>query len=421
MQRSLCWMFLENMRKVRVKMKIPIDKIIVNERLRQVDFVKVKEIAESIQEIGLINPITITKDNILVAGNHRLEAYKQLKRIEIECNVVEFSKELYVELAEIDENLMRNELHYIDESKHLKRRKEIYEELHPETRVGQFGNKGGKILEKTESDFSTPSFVKDTSVKTGQSETVIKEKLQIANNILPEVQDIIKQKEVTKTDALKIARMEPEEQKRVAEKIESGAKDVTKATKEIKQEERKETLETKAKELPAEKFQVIYCDPPWQYNNSGLNGSAESKYPTIPIEELCNLDVRKITADEAVIFMWATNPLLKDAFQLMKAWGFEYKTNFVWVKEKSNFGKLGFYIYGQHELLLIGVKGSMLPTGDKPKSIITGENNIHSKKPETVYETIETMYPNLKYVELFARNTPREGWLKWGNEVGKYE
>jgi hypothetical protein len=66
----------------------------------------------------------------------------------------------------------------------LKRRKEIYEELHPETRVGQFGNKGGKILEKTESDFSTPSFVKDTSAKTGQSETVIKEKLQgTAQNI----------------------------------------------------------------------------------------------------------------------------------------------------------------------------------------------------------------------------------------------
>ena len=76
----------------------------------------------------------------------------------------------------------------------------------------------------------------------------------------------------------------------------------------------------------------------------------------------------------------------------------------------------GFYIFGQHELLLIAVKGSMLPIGEKPKSIITGENKIHSKKPECVYEIIKNMFPEMKYIELFARNK-RDGWESWGNEL----
>ena len=82
---------------------------------------------------------------------------------------------------------------------------------------------------------------------------------------------------------------------------------------------------------------------------------------------------------------------------------------------------MGFYIFGQHELLLIGTRGSMLPLGEKPISLINGENKIHSKKPIIVYEIIEKMYPELKYLELFARNEKRDGWIKWGNEVGKYE
>jgi N6-adenosine-specific RNA methylase IME4 len=124
-------------------------------------------------------------------------------------------------------------------------------------------------------------------------------------------------------------------------------------------------------------------------------------------------------AKNAVLFMWTTNPLLEDAFTLIKAWGFEYKTNFVWIKEKSTYGKLGFYVYGQHELLLIAVKGSMLPQipqGELPISIIHGENKIHSKKPEIVYSIIEKMYPKTSRLELFARQK-REGWTSFGNQL----
>lgn len=181
---------------------------------------------------------------------------------------------------------------------------------------------------------------------------------------------------------------------------------------------RMEDLKDRSAELPSDIFQVIYCDPAWQYSNSGLNGAAANHYMTMPTEEMAKIEVKGIADINAVCFMWATNPLLEDAIWLMKQWGFEYKTNLVWVKSKSNYGKLGFYVYGQHELLLIGVKGSMLPTGDKPKSIIYGDNSKHSKKPEEVYELIESMYPGLKYVELFSRNL-RQGWTMWGNQINE--
>lgn len=181
---------------------------------------------------------------------------------------------------------------------------------------------------------------------------------------------------------------------------------------------RMEDLQDRSADLPPDIFQVIYCDPAWQYSNSGLNGAAANHYMTMPTGEMAKIDVKGITDTNAVCFMWATNPLLEDAIWLMKQWGFEYKTNLVWVKSKSNYGKLGFYVYGQHELLLIGVKGSMLPTGDKPKSIIYGDNSKHSKKPEGVYELIESMYPGLKYVELFSRNL-RQGWTMWGNQINE--
>lgn len=188
--------------------------------------------------------------------------------------------------------------------------------------------------------------------------------------------------------------------------------------KEQKQADRRDELQNPTN-LPDGVFQVVYCDPPWQYSNSGFNSSAEQHYPTMNMDELKAMPVKGMRAENAVMFMWATNPLLKEAIELMEAWGFEYKTNIAWVKDRQI--NLGFYVYGKHELLLIGTNGSMLPIGEKPSSVMTGTNRIHSKKPESTYELIEGMYPQLKYIELFARNTPRKGWVKWGNEVGKYE
>lgn len=168
----------------------------------------------------------------------------------------------------------------------------------------------------------------------------------------------------------------------------------------------------KAPALPDGVFNVIYADPPWQYSNAGFSMSAEKQYPVMPTDEICNMSLPEISKN-AILFLWTTNPLLQDALKVVQSWGFEYKTNIVWIKKRHT---AGFYVFGQHELLLICVRGSMLPDEKgKIKSIVEGENDVHSRKPEIFYSIIEKMYPSGKYIELFARNK-RSKWISWGNQ-----
>jgi len=219
-------------------------------------------LAKSIKEIGLLNPITITKDYRLVAGYHRLTACKKLGWATIPANVVDMDA-LHAELAEIDENLIRNELTVLERAEQLKRRKEIYEELYPETKQVT----GKELAEKrwnatAESAVaSRPSFVEDTAKKTGRAPRTVFEEVQIATRLDDEVKEMIRDTELAdrKTDLLKLARLDKEEQKKVAEKIRTGeAKDIKTAKKVIKQEERT----TPPPDLPAvsDRYRILHGD-----------------------------------------------------------------------------------------------------------------------------------------------------------------
>jgi len=169
--------------------------------------------------------------------------------------------------------------------------------------------------------------------------------------------------------------------------------------------------------LPAGIYNVIYADPPWQYDNSGVIASAETHYKTLSIAELCAINIP--SANNAVLFMWVTNPFLQDAFEVVESWDFEYKTNIVWIKTELQKPGIGFYVRGRHELLFICTKGNFVPdmVGKEPiSSILESPVREHSQKPECVYGIIETMYPNCKYLELFAR-AKRDNWISWGLEV----
>lgn len=203
-------------------MQIPIKSIKVNENRRPVDLDKVKELAESIKEIGLINSITVRPDEseyLLIAGMHRLEAYKLLEIENIEANII-FKTNLEMELIEIDENLIRSELHYTERADVLLRRKEIYEEMYPGTKreatLKQNLPKDG--IRRTDK----LSFVEDTSNRTGKSETVIKEEIQIGRNLELEEKQIIKDQDINKTEAIKLARLDPEERKPIVELFSKG-------------------------------------------------------------------------------------------------------------------------------------------------------------------------------------------------------
>ena len=122
-----------------------------------------------------------------------------------------------------------------------------------------------------------------------------------------------------------------------------------------------------------------------------------------------------------MLFMWVPSSLLEDGLQVLKAWGFKYLTQAVWFKNGGNEPYMGGVFLQAHETLLVGKRGNGLPAPkpeNKVSSVIVAPREEHSKKPESVYGTLETMYPEFKdnFCELFARNT-REGWLSWGNEV----
>jgi len=164
-------------------------------------------------------------------------------------------------------------------------------------------------------------------------------------------------------------------------------------------------------------FPVVYADPPWRYDDSTTspNRFIENQYPTMDLDEICAMPVASWVAKDAILFLWATSPKLKEALRVMAAWGFVYRTNMVWIKDKIG---LGHWVRQQHELLLIGRRGSF-PTPDpsvRPSSVIEAPRGVHSVKPTEMYDTIETMYPNLAYLELFAR-TARPGWTAWGNQA----
>jgi len=165
--------------------------------------------------------------------------------------------------------------------------------------------------------------------------------------------------------------------------------------------------------LPEGKYRVIYADPPWQYSNIGFEESAEQKYPTMPVEDICNISVQELITDKAILFLWVTNAFIKEGLQVCSSWGFNYKTNFAWIKNSGP--SIGWFTKSRHELLFIATKGEGMHPKEKHISWFEYKTSKHSKKPIQIYEMIESMYSG-PYIELFARNK-REDWKSWGNEL----
>lgn len=203
-------------------MLIPINEITVNAGRREADPEGVRELVDSISKVGLLNPITIDREHTLIAGLHRLEAAKVLGWTEIECNVSSLEG-LLAELAEVDENVVRKGLSAVEYSDLLLRRKEIYEMLHPETKHG--GDRKSEKIKSAKCTFdSEKSFVDDTAEKLGVDPSTIRRQIQTAKNLTSEAKDIIRDTgtRITKKDALKLSRLEPEQQKDAASQLAAG-------------------------------------------------------------------------------------------------------------------------------------------------------------------------------------------------------
>lgn len=247
---------------------------------------------------------------------------------------------------------------------------------------------------------------------------------KVQDSGVPELAEAVDSGKVAVSTAATIATAPPDEQREVI--AADDEREIIRRAKEIAARRREQRLREKAERVAEIKqrqtaplsslgpFPVLYADPPWRYEYAeSSTRQVENQYPTMSLDEIKALEVP--AANDAVLFLWVTSPKLPEGLEVMKAWGFEYRTNMVWVKDRIG---MGYYARQQHELLLIGKRGN-LPVPDpedRPSSVITASRGEHSAKPDQVYDLIERMYPLRERCELFQRR-PRDGWVGWGNQV----
>lgn len=278
--------------------KVAIADITIGDRKRSLG--DVESLADSMKTLGQLQPVVVTDDMRLVAGRRRIAAASKLGWDEINANVMTLD-DLQREVAEIDENLVREELTVLERSRQLARRKEIYEAQHPETKNGATGRGRNRSA-----DSAKLSFADEAATKTSRSSRVVREEVQIAESITDEAQEIIESTDIadSKTELLNLARVPEEKQVSVAEKIKAGeASTVAQAKRLVEREEKKETMKSKAAAAPesSDAWEIItgdcvptlktikrgsvrlaFADPPY---NIGIDYGGGKKADLLPADE----------------------------------------------------------------------------------------------------------------------------------------
>jgi N6-adenosine-specific RNA methylase IME4 len=389
---------------------MPVDDITHGTRMRGVR--DTTELADSIAKVGLLQPIVATSSGRLVAGYHRLEACKSLGWSEIPAMVVDLSN-LATELAEIDENLIRNELDVLERGEHLLRRKEIHEALHPETKHG------GDRTQVADSATCSPRFSQDAATKTGVSERSVQTDVQIARDLSPDVKEVIRDTPLAdrKDDLLKLSRMGEDEQRDVAGRVVSGgAKDVTKATQARAREQRVKAVED-APPLPEGKFRCLVIDPPWPVQKiereERPTQGVDLDYPVMTLAEIEALPVADLAAENGChLYLWTTHKFLPDALRLVEAWGFRYQCLMTWVKPT---GMTPYSWMYNTEHVIFARTGGLALSQMGLKLAFDAAVTRHSAKPDVFYERVIEATPGPR-LEMFAREE-RDGLEAWGDDV----
>ena len=179
--------------------------------------------------------------------------------------------------------------------------------------------------------------------------------------------------------------------------------------------------------LPKKQYNIIYADPPWTFRTYSAKGaekkSAKQHYALMSLNEIKTMPVEDIAADDCVLFLWATMPNLQEAFEVIRAWGFEYKTcAFTWVKRNkvsdSWFWGLGYWTRSNAELCLLATKGNPKRISCSVHSVCDARVMEHSRKPSEIRDRIVQLCGDLPRIELFARQRVN-GWDCWGNEISE--
>lgn len=384
---------------------LKINEIIIGDRIRK-DLGDIDQLANSINEIELLHPIVVHEKNkkfFLLAGHRRIEAFKKLGRESISANIVKLDDVLK---AELHENQIRKEFTFsemcvIDDA--------IAPEIkkHAEERM-KSGKPSAKLAEGQKGD-SRDKMASYLGMSHGQYDKFQKIKTAIKEN--------------------------PKKFTDIPERIDNGMS-IDYASKMINTTER---ATTPTPDLPDDEFELLYFDLPWAYDLP-LTGSPD--YKTLTLEEIMNEFPKLPLTNDAIVFMWVTNPKLMEAMELIKFWGLDYKTNIVWVKAKNRIHAkvlefkdkfyeflhknlqvgTGYYVKGSHELLLIVTRGSPGVPQEKdrvPSVVFAERTKLHSEKPKIFRKIINEMYPAKKKLEMFNREKDEydnDTWSYYGDE-----
>jgi N6-adenosine-specific RNA methylase IME4 len=404
---------------------VPVAEVTVPDGRRRVNSSRVAEIADSISDIGLLQPIIITEDKVLVAGQHRLRAFKHLRWETIPAIMRDWS-EVDAQLAEIDENLLREDLSPSDRARLTARRKQLYLAKHPQTGHGKApgakgSEKGGKAPTGNDDNLSSlpPTFTEETAGKSGKNRRTIERDARRGEKVAPEVLTEIAGSDLdTGVNLDVLSRMDPEQQRAVvAFAKEKGIVNLKVAARNLKRAETAEAIEAEPQPLPTGPFRVIAADPPWKYflRDEDATHRGTVGYPPMTVEEICALPVAEMAHEDCILWLWTTNALMHDAFHVLETWGFTAKTILTWVKPSIG---AGHWLRGQTEHCILATKGKPTVMLTNQSTFIEGKVREHSRKPEEFYALVESLCPGSK-VEMFARQ-PREGWISWGAESEKF-
>lgn len=187
---------------------------------------------------------------------------------------------------------------------------------------------------------------------------------------------------------------------------------------------------TNLTQVSGKRYGVIYADPPWKFkcrSDKGLGRSADAHYECMRFEDLVKLPVSDLAARDCALFLWVTDPMLPKAMELIRAWGFEYKTvAFYWVKlnkraksDAEQFMGGGYWTRANPEQCLLATRGRPKRLSRSVRRLVVDKLREHSRKPDVVRDRIEQLVAG-PYLELFARET-KEGWAGWGNQVGLFD
>jgi N6-adenosine-specific RNA methylase IME4 len=359
-----------------------IDQIQIGFRYRK-DLGDLRTLAASIDDVGLLHPVVVTPEGRLIAGQRRLEACRLLGWPEVQVTVVDLCQ---AARGEAHENFVRKDL-LPSEIVALKRAIEPLERREARQRQGE------------RADLCHPATVAECQrADPGDARDRISRYLGVGRTTIERAEAVVE-----------AAEEEPEEYGHLVEQMDRSGK-VAGAYRRLEVLRQAKELDASTPELPTGPFQVIVADPPWRYDSGN-----SLPYPTMDIEEIKAMPVEEIADKNAILWLWTTNAHLRVAFDVVEAWGFEYKTLLTWVKDRMGTGE---WLRGRTEHCLLAVRGKPIFLNGNHTTVVEAARREHSRKPEEFYTLVKATCAGSR-VELFCRQR-RAGWCSFGNEPAKF-